>query len=264
MMSPRGMLGLCLLLASQTGFALDALRLCYDDADNFPWLLKNGQGLNNKLVEMAATLGGTKVIQIAYPWKRCLSSIALGEVDGGFAASYSEERAAFAAYPRTADGALDATRRLKVDGYSLYRRKGTSAYWDGKRFVNLTGRIGSQLGYASAAELRKYGAVVYESSDSPETAMKHLVAGDLQLLALMTHEGDRQLSNPELARKVEKVASPFASKPYFVIFNKGFYDANAKSVEAFWSGLAGARESAGFNKLLQETLGQRASGAVAR
>lgn len=228
------------------------MTLCYEDADNFPWLIRGGVGLNNKLIEMASAQSAVKVVQVPFPWKRCLNNVATGEVAGGLAASYSDERAKFAVYPTTADGKPDPSRRLKMDGYSLYRVKGTTAHWDGQQFVNLTGRIGSQLGYASAAELRKYGAIVYESGDSPETAMRHLVAGDLQLLALMNFQGDGLLNNPEFASKVEKIPSPFTDKPYFVIFNKDYYSANRKTVEEFWAGLAAARESVQFKKLLRE------------
>lgn len=244
-------ISLSILFAGQVSHAQEPVKLCYEDADNFPWLYKDGQGLNNKLIDMASAGSGVKVVQVPLPWKRCLNNIASGEVAGGFAASYSDERAKFAAYPTTADGKLDHSRRLKTDGYSLYRVKGTTAHWDGKQFVNLNGRIGSQLGYASAAELRKHGASVYESNDSPDTAMRHLIAGDLQLLVLMTFEGDEQLNNPDLARKVEKIPSPFVDKPYFVIFNRDYYSANRKAVEAFWNGLAVARESAQFRKSLQ-------------
>lgn len=251
MKPPRWSL-LLLAFSALLGHAQEPLRLCYDDADNFPWLVKNGQGLNNVLVDLAAQQSGLRVIQTPLPWRRCLASIANGEVAGGFAASYSEERESFADYPRTVDGKLDVSRRLKNDGYSLYRRKDTAAHWNGKQFVNLTGRIGSQLGYASTAELRKHSANVYESNDSPETAMRHLLAGDLELLALMTLIGDELLKNPEIARRVEKIPSPFVEKPYFVIFNKNFQRANPASVEAFWKGLGNARESAQYKGLFRE------------
>ena len=247
---------LILLLAALPGQAQEAVKLCYDDANNYPWLDKNGQGLNNRLIDLAAQQSGVKVLQVALPWKRCLASIASGEMAGGFAASYSAEREAYADYPRTAEGKLDPARRMKTDGYSLYRAKGTIAFWDGKAFVNLTGRIGSQLGYASAAELRRHGATVYESGDSPETAMKHLIAGDIQLLALMTYEGDALLSRTELGVKVEKIPSPFIEKPYFVIFNRDYHQSNRRTVEAFWAGLAVARESAAFKAWLREQVGR--------
>lgn len=243
-----------IILLSQNSHAQEAMQLCYEDVDNFPWLVKNGRGLNNTLVDMASALSGVTTEQLAFPWKRCLHNIASGTVAGGLAASYSAERAEFAVYPTTPDGQLDSTRRLKTDGYSLYRRKGTTAHWDGQQFVNLTGPVGSLLGYSSAAELRKHGATVHESSDLPAVAMQHLLAGNLQLLALMTREGDEQLSNPELAGKVEKIPSPFVEKPYFVIFNKEFYRTHRKRVEQFWDGLAAARESDAFKKLLQEKM----------
>lgn len=233
--------------------AAQPVSLCHDDADNFPWLVKDGQGLNNTLVDMAARKSGVRIEQIPYPWKRCLHNISIGAVAGGFAASYSEERAAFAAYPTLADGKPDFARRLKSDGYSLYRLKGKTVHWNGLEFVNLTGRVGSQRGYASTAELAKHGATVVEFSEKPEVAMKHLLLGDIQLLALMTFEGDEQLREPAIAAKVEKIASPFVEKPYFVIFNKAFYAANPKLVDDFWAALAAARESPEFkNQLTQQ------------
>lgn len=244
------------LLWSQSAPAQEATKLCYDDADNFPWLVKNGPGLSNKLIDLASTKSGVKVEQLPYPWKRCLHNIAIGLVAGGFSASYSDERAAFAVYPTTPDGKPDYARRIKSDGYSLYRLKGTAARWDGKQFVDLTGPIGSQLGYSSSAELRKHGVSVTESGDLPDKAMKHLIVGDLQLLALMTFEGDEQLGDPNVAARVEKVASPFVEKPYFVIFNKAFYAANKSLVESFWAGLAAARDSPEFNRLLKEQIKQ--------
>jgi polar amino acid transport system substrate-binding protein len=242
------------LLSSSVVRATEPIALCYDDTDNFPWLVKDGQGLLNAVVNLAAAKSGVGVVQTPLPWKRCLFSIANGDVAGGFAASYSDERAAFAVYPLTADGRPDAARRIKSDGYSLYRLKGMTAHWNGSQFVDLTGRVGSQLGYASTAELKQHGATVVEFRDKPGVAMRHLLLRDIQMLALMTHDGDAQMNDPKIAALVEKVASPFIEKPYFVIFNKAFYAANKKTVEDFWSGLAAARESAEFQRQLADRL----------
>lgn len=242
------------LVLSSRAWATGPIQLCYDDADNFPWLIKDGQGLNNTIVDMAARRSGVNIKQVPFPWKRCLYNVETGAVAGGFAASYSVERAAFAVYPLGVDCKPDPARRLKSDGYSLYRLKGGAAHWNGAEFVNLSGRVGSQRGYASAAELRAHGATVVEFSDKPEVAMKRLLQGDIELLALMTYEGDEQLRDPAVAARVEKIASPFVQKPYFVIFNKAFYAANPKLVEDFWTALAAARESGEFKMQLTQQI----------
>lgn len=230
------------------------VKLCYEDAGNFPWLIKGGHGLVNKLLEMAGAKSGVKIEQRALPWKRCLSDIGYGTQDGGGAASYSDERASFAVYPTTADGTLDPSRRLKTDGYSLYRLKGTAADWDGKQLTKLSGPVGAQLGYAAGADLRKLGAVVDEAGVSAELNMKKLLVGRIQLLALLTLEGDELLERPEFAGKIEKLPRPLSEKPYFIIFNKDFYRHHKKEVNALWAGIAVVRESKEFSSLRNEKL----------
>lgn len=252
-------LRMCLLLVvlmSPLAQADDVFTVCHDDTDNFPWLAKGSQGIANKLVAMAAAKSGITIEQQPFPWKRCLYNVANGTVAGAFAASYNDERAGFAVYPTTADGRLDDSRRIKSDGYSLYRLKSSSAHWDGTQFVNLTGKIGSQLGYSSTAELKKYGVPVAEFGDLPEVSMKRLMAGEVQMLALMTYEGDEQMNDPKVAAAVEKIASPFVEKPYFVIINKTYYGAHKKQVDDFWAALGAARESAEYKKLFREHLRQ--------
>jgi len=240
---------LSIFLVSQSSLAQPVVKLCYEDADYLPWQVKNGHGLDNNLIEMAAAKSGVKVEMLALPWKRCLVDIGYGTQAGGFAASYNDERASYAAYPTTSDGKLDTSRRIRYDGYSLYRLKGAVAGWDGKQFTNLTGPVGAQLGYSVAADLRKNGANVDEGGVTAELQMRKLVAGRVQLLALLTLEGDDLLDNPEFAGRVEKVSPPFSEKPYFLIFNKDYYATNKKSVEDLWMGLATARESREFKAL---------------
>lgn len=241
-------------LVGQASHAQSVVKLCYEDADNFPWGVKGGHGLNNDLIEMAAARSGLKVEMLALPWKRCLSDVGYGTQAGGFAASFNEERASFAVYPTTNDGKLDPSRRMKFDGYSLYRLRGSAVGWDGKQFSNLTGAVAVQLGYSVAADLRKLGATVDEAPIAAETLMKMLVAGRVPLIAMLTFEGDDLVDNPEFSGKVEKIAVPFSEKPYFLIFNKEYYSRNKKAVEDLWAGLAVARESKEFKALKKERM----------
>ena len=232
------------------------LDLCYEDADNFPWHLKDGWGLSNRLVALAAERSGVKVRQIALPWKRCQTLVERGEIAGAFGASYNEERAAYATYPTTAEGRLDVARRLKTDGYTLYRRRGEGAGWDGRQFVNLAGPVGAQLGYSVVSDLKKLGVEVEEGPTSTEANMRKLLAGRVQLVALLTQQGDDLLDNPEFLGQVEKVQPPLTDKPYFVIFGKGVFQRQRRAVEDFWKGLAAARESKEFRQAYREQMGK--------
>ena len=115
--------------------------VCYDETATRPWVNKAGVSL----LRSTASLQHVEFEQVALPWLRCLRNVANGTMAGAIGASYSDERAAFAVFPATADGQLDPSRRMNVSSYSLYRAKGTKTQWDGKQFTNLTSRCVSTI-----------------------------------------------------------------------------------------------------------------------
>lgn len=253
---PIHVIALSAVLLWHPGYAqIGAMRLCYEDVDNYPWHVKGGLGLSNQLVDMAAARSGVKIEQVALPWKRCLLEIERGNMAGGFGSSYSEERAVYAVYPTTADGKIDTKRRLKTDGYSLYRLKGSAVSWDGKQFSHLTGAVGAQIGYSVIGDLKKLGVATEEASGGADVAMRKLVLKRIQLAAVLTNEGDELITDGEFAGKIEKISPPLTEKPYFVMFNKGFYGQNKGDVEDLWDALAVARESKEFLGLRKQKPG---------
>ena len=241
----RGAAALTLCILS---FSAHALTLCYDEGEQYPWIIKNGKGLNIIELEMVAAGTGEKLELIGMPWKRCLEGVEKGDIAGAFAASYTDERARYAVYPM-AEGKLDHARRLHADGYTLLRLKGSSVGWDGSKFSNLTGQIGTQASYSIASDLVKWGATVDSNSDTPETLLRRFGAGQLQAIALLTGEAQFALRKPYLAGKVEIVSPPLSEKPYFLIFGRGYYDRNRKTVDDLWSMIAKVRESAEYKTI---------------
>jgi len=229
------------------------VKLCYEDANYFPWQIKGAHGLDNNLLEMASARSGVKIEMLALPWKRCLSDVGYGTQAGVFAASYNADRAAYAAYPMI-DDKLDASRRIRFDSYSLYRLKGNPVSWDGKQLTNLKKPVGVQLGYSASADLIKLGAAVDESSVVVELQMRKLVVGRVDLVALLTFEGDALLEKAEFSDKVEKLSPPLIEKPYFLIFNKDYYRNNKKLADDLWAAVASARESVEFKALRQAAM----------
>jgi polar amino acid transport system substrate-binding protein len=241
------------LVFSLSGQAQTVIKLCYEDATYFPWQLKDGHGLDNNLLEMAAIRSGVKIEMQALPWKRCLADIGYGLMAGGFSASYNQERASFAAYPMAQDKP-DAKRRVRTDGYSLFRLVGSPVSWDGRQIQNLSGPVGAQLGYSVAADLRKLGADVEESPGVPELQLRKLLVKRVQLAALLTVEGDALLDDAEFAGKIEKLSTPLTEKPYFLIINRDYYEKNKKSVDDLWAAVATVRDSAEFRVLKNAAL----------
>ena len=218
------------------------IKLCHDEADSSPWLIKDAKGLNIVLMEAAAAKVGIKVDIQSLPWKRCLGAVEDGSIQGAIAASYNDERAKFAVYP-TKDGKPDADRRLHTEEYSLYRAKGGVVSWDGTKFSNLTGSIGVQRGYSIIDNLKKWGAKVDEGGALPKDNMKKIIGGQVQGVALTSQEGDALLKSTDFSGKIEKVATPLIQKTYFTIFGKDYYSKNQKTVDSLWSTMATIRES---------------------
>lgn len=62
-------------------------------------LLRERPGYRAELIMQAAQLCDTRVSFELMPWNRALNLVERGGADGAFAASYTAERAAYAAYP---------------------------------------------------------------------------------------------------------------------------------------------------------------------
>lgn len=237
--------GILLSVMSMTTQA-KSITLCHENENIFPWLLKEGKGLNIVLLEMVAAKSKIDLKLESMTWKRCLAEIENGHVDGGFGASYKDERAQYAVYP-TENGKLDSTRRIRNDTYSLYRIKGNTVDWDGKKFSNLAGVVGAQSGYSIVGDLQKLGVETDDGARPCEVNMQKLIAGRIQAFAALTLEADQTLkTNREFAAKIEKIKTPLADKPYFVIFGKSYYNNNRKTVEDFWNMIGAVRNSAAY------------------
>ena len=220
--------------------------LCYDETAIRPWVNKAGA----PLLKTTAGLKRVDFEQLGVPWQRCMRDVANGTVAGAIGASYTDERAAFAVYPSTADGQLDTSRSTQSISYSLFRVKGGKASWDGKQFMNLSSRVVVQRGYAVAADLTKLGVLVDQTANDAEAVLRTVMAGRSQLGALLTEQGDELMNKPEFRRQFEKLDPPLVVRTHYLVFGKRFYDANARLVEELWDHLAVVREAKGPDAVL--------------
>ena len=228
-----------------------ALTLCYEDVRNTLGNTSDRQAQNYHLVTLAAAKSGEPVKLLPLPWKRCLSEVAKGQVDGVIDISHTEERAAFAAYPSTADGKPDPARRIRSVGYTLYKLKTSAVRWDGRNVSQLNGPVGIQLGYSIGDDLQRLGVATAEFAGDAQVLLRRLVNGEVPLVALLTDEGNALLEDPALASVVEGLLPAFSEKPYFVAVHKRYYAAHQKAMEDFWAQLALARESTAFKQFVR-------------
>lgn len=220
--------------------------VCYDETAVRPWV--NTAGVAQ--MKATASLQHVEFEQVALPWLRCLRDVGNGTMAGALGASYSDERAAFAVFPSTADGQLDPSRRMQASSYSLYRVIGSTASWDGKQFTNLSSRVVVQRGYSVVADLTRLGVLVDQTAGDAETVLRMLIAGRSQLGSLVTELGDEMLTQPEFRRQIEKITPPLVVKSYYLIFGKRYYETNTRLVEDLWNHLAVVREAKDPNSRL--------------
>ncbi|MEH6461548.1 substrate-binding periplasmic protein [Chitinimonas sp. JJ19] len=234
-------------LAVQAAEKPASVKLCFDNVEVYPWVVEGRDGLNIVQLKMAAQKLGVKIEFVRTPWARCLDDLGKGNMDGAFAASFKTDRLAVGFYPGASDKA-DATKYMMMDGYSLYKAKGSNINFDGKTIANLTSAVGAQQGYSIVDQLKGMGVRVDDGTRSADDTLRKLLAGRLQAVALQTLEGDNSIQQAEFAGKVEKVSTPLVEKPYYLMLSKQFVGKNADFAKELWNAVAAARESPEYKK----------------
>jgi polar amino acid transport system substrate-binding protein len=228
------------------------LTFCHEDQDAYPWVMTDKTGLNLQLLGLVAQRLALTFTYVPVPWKRCLSGLEQGTYDGAFASSFKHERMSAGRYPMTADGQPDASRRLHMSRYALYRRRGDPVSWDGSAFRQLSGRIGSLSGFSIVAFLREQGAEVDETSRDPLALLRMLQYGRIQAAALQSQRADFLLqANAQLAARIEKIELLLEEKPYYLMLSKTLVAKHAALAQAIWSAIALQRESATYQQRMR-------------
>lgn len=244
-------LALSLVATPMLCSAESPVRICHENEDSYPWIFRDRVGLTTALLKMAEKTYGAKVEVVPLPWRRCLAEAQSGAVDGVVKISFSPERTGFLVYPMSGD-VPDASKRLLIDSYSLYRMKGSTVVsWDGK-VLNVTGVVGAQSGFSIVKQLTTLGARVDDGSRPADANLAKLVSGRVVAVALQTEEGDMSVaSSPEFNGKIERVTPVLVEKPYFVAFSKQFYARDTAAARKLWDAIASSRESTEYKDLVK-------------
>jgi polar amino acid transport system substrate-binding protein len=251
----------CCLLAGAPSFAAGTVSLCFERQEVLPWRTLDGGGLNFELLaEVARRLGLTLDYQ-SMPWKRCLAQVKANQVNGAFAVSFSRERLALGAYPgvKGGDGEADPARRMHVDRYVLVRRKGGKVDWDGKRFANVDGRIGFQLGYSVGDFLRARNVTVDEGSQQADELVQKMLAGRRVAAALGGGDAMR-LMRSAYATQIEMLPVPLIEKPYYLLLSHAFVAQQPDLAERIWKTIEDVRTSPAYRRRERELTGHPGGG----
>jgi polar amino acid transport system substrate-binding protein len=236
------------VLSIPTVFAADkpAIKVCYENEDSYPWILKDRPGLNILMLNMVEKRLGSKIEMIQLPWRRCLSAVKLGNMDAVFKISFSPARAAeLGNFPMIGDQP-DTSKRMLTQSYSLYKLKGTELSWDGS-VLKIKGAVGAQAGFSAIDQIRGMGITVDDGSPSPEKNLEKLLFGRFSAVALQTEQGDFCVEkNPEFKAKIERISPVLVKKAYYLIFSKQFTAKHPEHVDATWKTIEQVRESAEY------------------
>jgi polar amino acid transport system substrate-binding protein len=236
---------LLILMGSGANAADLTVNVATGDIANVPRILGEGStlheppGIQIELLMKAARQVGINVKITRLPSKRVLDNLEKGQSDAAFIFSYSEDRAKYAAYPMK-KGNPDSARKIYNVGYAIYKQKNSPLEWDGKKFLNLKGVIGSMLGWSVSEELSKMGLKVEEVKTHKQNLEKlklgrvDAVVGPEEVIDYLILINDY--------KNLEKLQKPYSEKPYFVIFNKKFKDKNSEIIEKLWDKIGEIRE----------------------
>ena len=235
---------LLLPLASLADDTPASLRLCHDDVDLAPWVLRDGQGLSQQLIAKTAHEFKSMEVEILpLAWTRCLKLLESGQVDGAFGTSYLAERETFAVYPKKNDGSVDSTLRLNSVSYSLYVRQESRLQWDGKNFTPSGATIGIQNGFSIGKLLQQRGAMPKPLARDTRELLRHLAARHVDAAAPQTTQADLELKqDPALAQQIRKLPVTLTEKHYYLVFSRSFDQQHPGFARQFWQHLQHLRD----------------------
>ncbi|MFC4160790.1 substrate-binding periplasmic protein [Chitinimonas lacunae] len=235
-----------ILVALAVSTASCELSLAFNDEPLLPYLAGSGPeilpqqpGIAVEMVQRVAADLGCTIRYYRMPNRRVLAETQSGRYDGAFMYSYNAERAVHLAYPEI-DGHPDPSRRMTSLSYYAYRRQGSEVNWDGKRFSQLNGSVGVNLGWSVGNDLRNLGIPIEEALSTKQNFDK-LRAGRIGAYATQDLAGDSALRNLGY-KDIERLPLPISTKDYYLVFNRDFYHRNRPIVERFWKRLGAVRD----------------------
>lgn len=236
------------LSASRPAAADTVLHVAYEDKTQFPYYMGDTQRVLDKpgaaveLVKMLEErIPGLQIRFSRYPWKRCLTMLKTGQVDGIFNASFNTSRTRIGEYPWE-DGQVDPSRRLTTISYYLYTLPNTEIGWNGEAFEDPDISVGAPLGYSIVNDLENLGVSVIKVRSSMQS-LQLLKAKRVKAVALQSVTADYLLANnPDQLEGIVRIAPPLKTKPYYLMLSRQFKAAHPELSEQIWDAIGELRE----------------------
>ena len=228
--------------------AATKLTLCFENKMVLPWRSVDLDGLNFDLLKRVEAKVDIAFTYQLLPWKRCLAKLKANEVDGAFTVSFSDERRQFGSFPGNEQA--DVRRRMHTARYFLVRKKGSAIDWDGKRFLNVDGKIAFQLGYSVGDMLNEQKVPVDETNDTAYNVGRKVLTGRVAGAAMMDSDVS-ELMRSALASRLDIVATPLVEKAYYLMLSNALVKAKPELAEHIWKSIEEVRNGREYGKLLR-------------
>ena len=236
------------------------LLLATDDTPGNPWIIGGGTqfqaqrpGIEIELYRLMAEQLNLQLEMIRMPWKRCLSELKHGRIDGVFPASFKPERLSVGVYP-TQNDMVDPSRKSRRSAYFLYTQKASPLAWDGHKFLNLNRMdrktIGVPLDWSIAADLRRMGVELLEKP-RPVDLLAILNKGGLAGVVCLDTVIDTYVAEaPMRFKQIQKVYPPVAEKAYYLILSHAFVSRHPDLSGKIWDTIAAIKDDDRFKAIL--------------
>lgn len=212
------------------------IRMCAMDVDYPPFARVDGSGTMQYLVFQAAKGIGLGVDRHVAPRRRCLEELKAG-ISDAMASAYAPQRTDIAVFPM-AGGAIDASMALGVMNYYVYRRKGSTLDWDGRRFSALGDKkVGVQSGFIYVIErLQQLGVPFDDGAKALEPNLAKLAAGRVDAVVGMMEEADGLVAR-HYPGQIERTSKVFEQTPVYLMVSRQFHAQHPQLVERYWEAI---------------------------
>lgn len=184
------------------------------------------------------------------PWQRVLEMVKNGAVDGGFSASWSEERASYGVFPLK-NGVPDPARAMKGYSYSLYVHPESRLSWDGKAIGGSERKVIVERGSAGVSLAGRLGLEPVEASGYANMVRMLAEKRAHGLVAVDVHVEKVLVDNPKLAASIRELQPPLEAKHGYVMFGKAFYQANKAVADCMWKSIGDIRAKPSYRELVR-------------
>ncbi|MBH9552492.1 substrate-binding periplasmic protein [Inhella gelatinilytica] len=214
--------------------------------------------LDVMLTQLLAQRAGVAVEAEVLPWRRCLTEVREGRMQGILGLSYSLERAQWAQFPMKG-GQLDDQARVWSDAYHWYVRALEPWRWEAGLLKGpVEPRVAAVAGYSVVNHLQAEGVTVGTQVPGSPSALRMLTLNRVDAAALLRTEADPLLrSEPDLAARVVRLEPALLERSYHLAFAIPFARANGPRVSKLWAALPQLRESSAWKAAEAQASSQR-------